>query len=92
MPTFFFHIRRSEGEIRDSEGSVLPDLEAARREAILSARSILSQEVLQGDLPLHERIDIEDPEGRLLLSVSFLETVNIRLNSRTNGRPDRPGT
>lgn len=92
MPLFYFHIRRSEDEIRDTEGIDLPDLEAARREAILSARSILSQEVLQGDLPLHERIDIEDADGRLLLSVSFLETVNIRLNSRvgSGGSNRRP--
>ncbi|MDQ3139318.1 MAG: hypothetical protein M3Q15_01140 [Pseudomonadota bacterium] len=57
-------------------------LEAARVEAIAGARSILSQEVLQGDLPLNERIDIENEQGEVLLSLSFMEAVHVRMNKQ----------
>lgn len=84
MQRFFLHIVTGEEEIRDSEGQLLPNLEAARAEAIAGARSILSQEVLLGVLPLDERIDIADEKGDVLLSVSFLEAINIRTTGLRN--------
>ncbi|MEA1015663.1 hypothetical protein SH591_13050 [Sphingomonas sp. LY54] len=77
MPRFYFHIRSDDVEILDDEGSEFPDLDAAWREAIDGARGILSQEVLKGSLPLHERIDIADEAGGVLRTVPFTDVVEI---------------
>jgi hypothetical protein len=77
MPRYFLHIRNNQGDIEDSEGLVLADLEAARREAVAGARSILCEEVMIGQLHLDERIDIENERRELLLSVHFRDVVQI---------------
>lgn len=77
MPRYFLHIRSSQGDIEDSEGLLLADLEAARREAVAGARSILCEEVMIGQLHLDERIDIENERRELLLSVHFRDVVQI---------------
>ena len=75
MPLYFFHIRSDESEILDPEGAECPDLESARSAALVSARSIMSEEIKNGHLPLGERLDIEDRDGQLLLSVNFGEAL-----------------
>lgn len=77
MPRYFLHTRSSHGDIEDSEGLVLADLEAARREAVAGARSILCEEVMVGQLQLDERIDIENERREVLLSVEFRDVVQI---------------
>ena len=77
MPRYFLHIRSSHGDIEDSEGLVLADLEAAQREAVAAARAILCEEVMIGHLHLDERIDIENERGELLLSVHFRDVIQI---------------
>ena len=44
MPRYFFHLRDGKHLLRDAEGVDLLDLEAARTEALLLAREILSEE------------------------------------------------
>ncbi len=77
MPRYFLHIRGGQEDFEDSEGLVLPDLEAARHRAVAGARSILCEEVMNGHLHLDERIDIEDERRELLLSVHFRDVVQI---------------
>ena len=77
MPRYFLHIIRRSDVIKDLEGSELPDLEAARREAVAGARAILSEEVRGGTLSLDEWIDITDASGNQLLSVPFSSTITI---------------
>lgn len=69
MPLFYFHIRTPVETIDDLEGMDLPDLEAARCEAIDSLRSIIGEEVRHGTLGLDEWIEIKDRRGNLLLTV-----------------------
>jgi hypothetical protein len=64
--------------MQDVQGRELADIDAARREAIKGARSILSYEVLQGLIDLTGRIDVADPDGRVLFSMPFLDTVRLR--------------
>lgn len=78
MPRYFLHIRSGQGDIEDSEGLVLADLEAARREAVVGARSIICEDVMNGHLHLDERIDVENERRELLLSVHFRDVVRIR--------------
>ena len=75
MPLYYFHVRSDGVEILDPEGSTYPDLDSARREAVAGARSILSEEIKGGRLAIDERLDIEDEEGRVLLSIAFAEVL-----------------
>lgn len=75
MPRFHFHIITPAERIRDDEGIDLPDLAAARKEAIAGLRSILSHEVLAGKLSLEDRIEIEDGTGLLLTSIGYDEAI-----------------
>lgn len=76
MPRYYFHIQDGR-YITDEEGAEFLSLEAAVEEAIISARSILREAVWVGKLPLGERIDIADEEGRVLRSVNFRDAVQI---------------
>jgi hypothetical protein len=63
--------------IRDDEGIELADAEAARREALAGARSIMCDQVAQGRLSLHYRIDVRDEAGDEILSLAFGDAVRI---------------
>ena len=78
MTRYFLHQRGGEREFSDDEGQDLADLDAARASAVAGIRSILSDEILHGALPLNERIDIEDSAGRHLASIPFIEAVELR--------------
>ena len=66
MPRYFFHIREG-GEIsKDCEGQELPNAEAARREAINSAREILGEKLLHGGALNGRVIEIADETGRVI--------------------------
>jgi hypothetical protein len=59
MPRYFFHIREGATLSRDANGQELPDVEAAREEAIATGRALL------GERPgaLHRTIEIADQTG-----------------------------
>lgn len=71
MPRFFFHVRDADGEFsRDTEGQELPDLEAARAEAISANREMLGECLLHGGSLNHREIEIADESGAVLARVS----------------------
>lgn len=75
MPRFHFYLRADGGRIPDEEGSDLPALEAARAEAIESARELMAQAILKGYDISGQSIEIRDGGGRLLLEVPFTEAI-----------------
>ncbi len=75
MPTFFFHIRGGGIEAEDFIGMDLPSLEAARDEAVRSARDIMMDEIQAGRLSLKRRIDVEDQDHRPVFSLPFGEAI-----------------
>lgn len=75
MSLFYMHIHHCDVVARDEEGLDLPDLQAARREAIAGARSIMGEELAKGRLCLGSHIEIEDGDGRLLATVPFRDAV-----------------
>ena len=75
VPQFFFHIRGGEIECDDEEGMDLPDKDAARQEAVRSARDLLAAAVLEGRLPLHESIVVTEGGGGTIITVTFGEAV-----------------
>ena len=77
MPLYRFDLYNSVGFVPDEEGRELPDVEAARGEAVKAARGIIADEVLQGRIDLNGRIEVLDGEGPPILTLSFAEAVAI---------------
>ncbi|HXS08304.1 MAG TPA: hypothetical protein VN723_16045 [Rhizomicrobium sp.] len=70
MPKYYFHVLDQDGDIsRDEEGQDLPDLEAARREAINANREMLGERLLHGGSLNHRQIEIADESGKTLLKI-----------------------
>ena len=65
MTLYRFHVRTDADLVRDREGLDLPDLAAALREALRSAREFRSE----ADAPYSMRFEIADPSGKIVLTV-----------------------
>jgi len=63
---YFFNVRDREGLVCDKEGSELPNLEAARREARLSARDFAVDDLRAGRPVAERQIEITDSAGHML--------------------------
>ena len=66
MPRFYMNIREGDTLIEDPEGHDFPSLAEARREAIMSARELMSSRVAAGKNPNHSKFEITDEAGRPL--------------------------
>ena len=64
MRRFYFHLRAGDELVPDEEGIDLPDLSAARREAIAAARELLAEAIKDGKPNVPEAFVIADEEGR----------------------------
>ena|SRR5579871_1008278 len=72
MARYYFHVREGHELSKDNEGQELPDVEAARCEAINLSREMIGEKLLHGG-PLNGRsIEIADETG------CIVETVNSR--------------
>jgi two-component sensor histidine kinase len=68
MPQYFLHIRDHEGLILDPDGSCLDNLNAARAEAIESARELMAESISSnGRIGLNRSFEISDAAGATLL-------------------------
>jgi hypothetical protein len=76
MPRYFFHVI-NDLVATDEEGMVLPDLDAAREQAMDSARELVCEAVHKGHLNLDHRIEVEDEEGNTLLSISYRDAFTV---------------
>jgi hypothetical protein len=75
MPLYFFHTRGGPVETEDFEGIELSGEMAAYAEALRGARSIIAAAVLEGRLPLDERIEVVDEAGKPVLTLPFADAV-----------------
>ena len=77
MPMFYFHIMTPTGDLlRADEGLELPDLEAAREEAIEAAASF-HKDTARGAPDFSGcTFEVQDMCGRQVLTVPFGETRN----------------
>jgi hypothetical protein len=76
MRSFFLHIRDGDRLIRDPDGSLLRDLEAARREAIESARELMAAGIVnEGRIGIERSILICDASDNALLVLPFREAI-----------------
>ena len=77
MALFYFHLRDGVDVLLDPEGMELADMDRVRRQALISARSIMSAEALEGRLSFDMRIDVEDTAGAIVLRLPFQDAVTI---------------
>lgn len=63
MPLYFLNIRDGDDLIEDPDGSNLPNIEAACREAIATARDILASKVRAGEVLDGQVFEITDESG-----------------------------
>ena len=90
MPRFYLHICNGDGFTEDEDGVELPNLEAARREAIKGLRDVMSAEMMSGELNMASFIEIEDEQHLLLHTVQFSDAVDVR--SERSRRRSRSGS
>ena len=77
MPKYHFHLH-DDLDVSDEDGSDLPDLVAAQARAVSEARLLMCELLTrEGRIALHHRIDIEDAQGAVLVSVPFRSVVTI---------------
>jgi hypothetical protein len=66
MARFYFHLQEAGKLHTDPEGTDLRDVSAARQEALLAARDILSNAIKTGRAKVPEAFVIADEAGRKL--------------------------
>ena len=70
MPRYYFHVREGQDLSRDLEGQVLPNVEAARAEAINASREMLGEKLLHGGSLNNRQIEIADETGHVVDTIS----------------------
>jgi hypothetical protein len=73
MTLYRFHVRTDADLVSDGEGIELPDLSAALREALRSAREFRSE----ADAPCSMHFEIADPSGTIVLTVPIRDKAHI---------------
>ena len=66
MGRFYLHIKAGGDLHYDEEGIELPSIDAARKEALLSAREMLARAIKAGKTTVPEALVIADEDGRTL--------------------------
>ena len=76
MPRFYFHVY-NDIVAMDEEGLELPDLDAAREQAMESARELVCEGIHKGHLNLDHRIEVEDEAHNSVLTVSYRDAFTV---------------
>lgn len=77
MPVYFFHLRNKIVDVDDEEGVFLPDLEAAKQQALRAARDTLCQDIRTGAIDLRYRIEVSDSNGKVLHTIKLGDAFTI---------------
>lgn len=77
MPRYYFHLREGKDSTLDDVGAVFPDLRTAEEYAKETAREMLADKVLRGELVDGERIEVVDESGRPLLILPLKAVLRI---------------
>lgn len=75
MIRLYFHIREGDRLSKDPEGAEFQDVETARAEAVRSARELLSQRVLNGEVIDGQSFDLTDESGAVVDTVKFRDVL-----------------
>ena len=84
MPRFYLHIDDGTQRIEDEEGSELPDLGAAREEALGAARQLWAAAIVAGQDIGARRFVVADGNGNVIDTVEMDDALPMRLTCRSN--------
>jgi hypothetical protein len=76
MVRFFFNVRNGADFLEDTEGVEMCNGDAAEQEAVLFAREVLGEFVLQGEILGSQAFEITDANGRIVATVPFKAAFN----------------
>ena len=77
MARYFFHIRKGDTFIEDHDGKDMPDLAAARAEALASARDLLAERLRAGQIVNGQSFEILDENGAIVDKVMFKDAMRL---------------
>lgn len=77
MPRYFFHIREHDTFELDREGVELPDIRAARREAVAAAKEMVVEAVRGDEIIDHRQIEIMASDGKLVAVVPLQSVIKL---------------
>lgn len=77
MPRYFFHVY-DDVIAEDEEGAELPNVAAARLNALQGARDLIADQVKRGYFVLSHWIDVTDEQGEKVMTVKFGDAVDIK--------------
>lgn len=86
MPLFYLHSRCDGVLVEDPDGSELPDLAAARVEALAAARELWAEAIFAGQDLSNCQFLVADALGREHLVVPFIDALPESLRRRLSGR------
>ena len=84
---FYFHLSGGNEITLDEEGTELPDLSAAKGEAVLAARELLADAIKSGDPDVPEILVIADGTGRPLANIPLTTVLPKSLKNRAPVSP-----
>lgn len=82
MVRFYFHIKEDGRMVLDDEGVDLPDVDAAKREALQCAREMLGDAIKAGKPTVPDALVIADEFGRVLAVMSLITVLPARLRQQ----------
>jgi hypothetical protein len=75
MPSYYFHLASDRGLIEADEPSDLPDIKAAKTEAMVAARDLASQAVARGEDGPWRAVVVLDERGNRVCEVPLEEAL-----------------
>ena len=78
MPRFYLHLHNMVIDTNDGEGSDLPDLAAARVQAIAGIRDFIAHEAMKGELDFRGHVNIADDKQATLATIPFVDAFTIK--------------
>jgi hypothetical protein len=77
MTIYYFHLRDGDDILLDPEGREFDSQEAIQRETLREARSIISNDALEGNVKLSYHLDVEDAFGNIIHRLPFEDAVEV---------------
>jgi pyridoxine/pyridoxamine 5'-phosphate oxidase len=91
MPRYFFDLH-NDTEAPDYEGKVLPDVEAAKADALDEARAMIKASIDEtGRIDLRHYISVRDESGAVVFNMHFEDAVAVQRGEQVLSRPSAAG-
>lgn len=77
MQRYYFHIRRGDTITHDPDGSEFASISDAEAYAVKSAREILAEKVIKGEVVDGETFEVTDESGQVALRVPLRSVIRL---------------